>query len=122
MTSYVDLKIDPIKNDIAYENGKVKLTHNEDEVMQRIRTRLRRVAGEWFLDISAGLPYYGGEMLGSKDANYVMLLIRAEILQTEGVGDVEDISVNYNRETRAATINARVKILGSSYKITEEIK
>lgn len=117
----IDIGIDPITNDIMSIDGKVGIVKGSDEVVQRVKTRLRRVLGEWFLDISAGLPYFNGDMLGGKDTKYVLMIVKAEILDTEGVQEVTSISINYNHDTRKANVAAKIIVNSIPYTITEEI-
>ena len=121
MAGYIDIGINSITNDIMSKNGLVGFVDLNDEVVQRVRTRLRRVLGEWFLQITAGLPYFNGEMLGGKNKQYVMLVIKAEILNTDGVQDIKSISLEYNSDTRKITITADITVNATSYSITEDI-
>ena len=121
MAGYVDIGIDPITNDISHEDGLIKYTKNEDEVIQRIRTCLRRIEGEWFLDINAGLPYFGGQMLGGKDLEYVKLLIREEILSIKGVEKINDINIIMDTKNKKVSVYIEVQLNENIYKITEEM-
>ena len=49
MSGYIDLPINNAKNDLAYENGRIKWVTGDDEIIQRVKVRLRRMFGEWFL-------------------------------------------------------------------------
>ena len=46
--------------DLEFKNGDLTggIVTGDDEVIQRIRTRLFRELGEWFLNTSSGLPWY----------------------------------------------------------------
>lgn len=117
----IDIAIDPLTNDIASEDGLVKITSSENEVIQRVRTRLRRVAGEWFLQTTAGVPYFNGEMLGGKNAQYIIMVIRAEIAETQGVTEIKTIGIDYNKDTRKTSIFATIIVSQEQFMITEEI-
>ncbi|MCC8194885.1 MAG: hypothetical protein LIP28_09605 [Deltaproteobacteria bacterium] len=64
-----------------------------DEIIQRLKIRLWRHLGEWFLATGAGLPWYtagrkgakSGAILGSRDRTAAELRIRRETLETDGV-------------------------------------
>lgn len=117
----IDIGIDPITNDIMSIDGKVGIVNGSDEVVQRVKTRLRRILGEWFLNINAGIPYFNGDMLGGKNTQYVLMIINAEILKTDGVQEVTDISISYNKDTRKATVFAKITVNSKPYSIMEEI-
>lgn len=77
-----DLKLDPASRDLT--SG---LVTSLEEILQRLVTRLQREYGEWFLDITAGLPWYqnGEGLLGSRNKTMLDLIIRRETLNTTGV-------------------------------------
>ena len=75
--------------DLEFKNGDLTggIVTGDDEVIQRIRTRLFRELGEWFLNTASGLPWYqdGKGILGSplRDKGAVDLFIRKQALGTE---------------------------------------
>lgn len=77
-----------------------------DAIMQRLKIRLWRHRGEWFLNRRAGLPWYdldgsgssasaGRGMLGSRDIRAAELAIRRETLETEGVLRILTLDVTF---------------------------
>lgn len=76
------------------------------EIMQRLITRLQRELGEWFLDTEAGLPWYqkGQGLLGSKKKQLLDLLLRKEVLGTEGVLRIVDYSSVYASVARQYSV------------------
>lgn len=66
---------------------------SQEEILQRLITRLKRELGEWFLETSVGLPWYqeGYGLLGSKNQEMLDMLIRAETLGTDGVERILDM-------------------------------
>ena len=80
--------------DLEFKNGDLTggIVTGDDEVIQRIRTRLFRELGEWFLNTASGLPWYqdGKGILGSplRDKGAVDLFIRKQALGTEGVSRI----------------------------------
>lgn len=83
-----------------------------DEVMQRLKLRLLRELGEWFLDTTAGLPWYqdGHGMLGAKmsQQNNALLLIRRCVMDTEGVKAIEKLTTRYILGNRTFSVYIRV--------------
>lgn len=121
MSGYIDLPIDPVKNDLVYKNGKIVWVKGNDEVIQRVRTRLRRVFGEWFLYYTAGIPYFNGMILGSNNYEYVRLVLRNEILQTRGVTECPTINIVTDGKNKKTYVYAEIKVNADTYTINEEI-
>ena len=121
MSEYFDIGIDTMTNDISHAEGVILFTSKDDETAQRIRTCLRRIKGEWFLDVNAGLPYFGGQMLGGKDLEYVKLLIREELLRIEGVNKITEINILMDKTTKKVSVYVELELENNSYRITEEI-
>ena len=59
------------ENDLYFTNGKLAFingTNTDQEILQRIRVRLRFFQGEWYLNINHGIPYLNN-ILGTKQIN-----------------------------------------------------
>lgn len=111
-----DLRIDHGKGDLV-----AGCANGRDEIVQRVRTRLWRHLGEWFVNTSCGLPWHAGPssimpgrlspdgaILGSRDFRYADLWIRNEIAETEGVIRVMDFNTHFDASTRVYSIRARI--------------
>lgn len=70
---------------------------------QAILTRLRLFLGEWYLDISKGVPYQGG-VLGKYTDKSADPTIRDTILKTFGVSGIVSYESSYNAETRVFSV------------------
>ncbi len=73
--------------DISSRDMTGGIVSGPNEVIQRLVTRLNRELGEWFLDVTVGLPWYqhGRGLLGSRNKSQLDALIRRETLKTDGV-------------------------------------
>lgn len=121
MAGYLDIGIDTKTNDIAHSDGLIGYVNLDAETIQRVRTCLRRIEGEWFLDVEAGLPYFGGQMLGGKDFEYVKMLIREELLGIEGVQKVAEINLVIDPPTKKVSVYVEIELNETVYKITEDL-
>lgn len=89
-------------NDIFFTNyGLTFVSDSDDEILQRIKIRLRFFQGEWFLNINHGVPYFQS-ILGEKplNLNLVSNLLIDQILDVEGVGSVEETIIDYDEVER----------------------
>ena len=121
MSGYVDLPISDKTNDLAYKDGKIVWAKGDDEILQRVKIRLRRMFGVWFLYYTAGIPYFNGQMLGSNDYEYAKLILRSEIVNTEGVTDCEEINLIIDHSTRMVSVYAKIKVNSKIYQVNEEL-
>ena len=53
-----DIALDTATGDLLLENFDLQLVEGRDQIAQNLMIRLRFILGEWFLDITAGIPYY----------------------------------------------------------------
>lgn len=120
MSGYVDLPINE-KNDLAYKDGKILWVKGDEEILQRVIIRLRRVFGEWFLYYTAGIPYFNGRILGSNDYDYTRLVLRNEIIETKGVTSCETLNLITDSETNKVMVYAEIKVNSKIYQVNEEL-
>ena len=74
-------------------------------VGQKVVTRLKLIQGEWFLDKTAGAPWFT-EILGYTNPTNRDLVIKNVILTTDNVNEITSYSSNVNATTREYTVNA----------------
>jgi hypothetical protein len=96
-----NLYIDPITKDLAITDFNLQLTANSNEnLAQKVETRLNTFAGEWFLNVELGVPYY--QRILKKNPNYadVNSLLLSIVASTPGVESVEAFAVKFETSTR----------------------
>lgn len=104
-----DLLVSP-EGDIALGNS----------VAQKIRIRLLWFEGEWKWDVDEGLPYMSDLFIKNPDVDTFEGIVRSKIFEVDEVTDVKEVLVDYDRQTRIATI--RYTALTDYETIKEEVK
>lgn len=105
--SRVGLAIDPTTNDLFLEdNGELAIVHDAEAVGQHVRQRLMTFEGEWFLDNTAGVVWLSKIMGRGYDPALAESVVKAEILDTEGVTSIESFSVSFNKTQRNLEIRS----------------
>ena len=92
------------------------LTVLEDEVNQRMTVRLNFFQGEWFLDLSAGTPYYQQILQKGVTDEVIRGVFGAVVKGTEGVSRLIDIQYTLNKSTREMRLSFKAQLEdGSTY-------
>lgn len=104
-----DLYVSP-EGDIALGNS----------VAQKIRIRLLWFEGEWKWDVDEGLPYMSDLFIKNPDVDTFEGIVRSKIFEVDEVTDVREVLVDYDRQTRIATI--KYTALTDYETIKEEVK
>lgn len=94
--------------DMTFGHGQQDfLRDTPDAVAQAVVTRLRLLAGEWFLDLADGTPWQAGVMGKHTQATYDPV-IRRRILQTEGVTGISEYTSVFDGAARRLTVTATI--------------
>jgi hypothetical protein len=89
-------------NDIYFTNYQLTFTKSkQQEILQRVKIRLRFFEGEWFLNTIHGVPYYQN-IIGTKPINLNIInnIFINEILDVEGVLSIQESKLDYDNEKR----------------------
>lgn len=89
------------------------LIDSPEAVVQAVITRLRLAAGEWFLNITEGVPYLT-DILGYGNMLKYDFVIQETIKNTQGVSNVDQYASYYNSQTRKVTITATISTIYGS--------
>jgi hypothetical protein len=92
-------------HDIFVSDSDLTLTTPSNFVTQSLKIRLQFITNEWFLDVTAGLPY--PTVIFEKGVNIDLIynLYRDEILQTNGVKDLQSLVLIPSNDTRSLNIS-----------------
>lgn len=100
-----DLALDPVTRDLILP---VRLVAGAERVAQSVGIRLRAWRGEWFLDLGHGVPYIQEIMGKNIRPEMVEAVLRAQILDVQGVKSIKSFRIEINNQTRVASVNFEV--------------
>lgn len=82
-------------NDLIVSAGSLKTVEGSAETVQHVRSRLLFYLEEWFLDLTAGVPYF--QEIFTKPANLANIesILKSKILRTPGVERLTEFSMEY---------------------------
>jgi hypothetical protein len=94
--------------DFSFGQGSANyLVDSRETVAQEVLTTLLLFQGEWFLDITAGVPWFT-QVAGVGTIPIYDSIIKEAILNVQGVTAIAKYSSSMNRATRVLTVAATV--------------
>lgn len=95
-------------DDLAIKDGKFEIVSKKDEVAQRIKTSLLHEYDEYFLNYTAGVPWYQS-ILGSRNTKNAELIFRKIALDVPGVISVIGLNTNTSNGRTTVALTAEVQ-------------
>lgn len=109
--------------DLEIKNNKLGLTkHDSDEeISQRLKQALLYFYGEWFLDVTAGVPWFQIILQKGTSPEIIEGIIKDVIIGVNGVATLNRFSpIEYEPKTRQMRISFDVTTInGNNLKINE---
>ena len=107
MRQHIGLALDPDTNDLFLRaDGSLAVVAEAEAVGQHVRQRLMTFEGEWFLDTTAGVPWLDQLLGKAYDPALAEAVVKAEIMDTDGVTEITSFSVRFLREQRNLDIHS----------------
>ncbi len=100
-----DLATSDTTADLELTNGDLTLSKGVDAVKQALRQELKMFAGEWFLDLDYGVPYYKNVLVKKPNTGLIRGIFEETILATPGVLELTSLSLDYNSAARTLTVS-----------------
>ena len=119
-----DLALDPTTRDLLLTRGadglrRGSLTSGAGAVRQKVLLRLSLAQGEYPLDTSVGIPYFGTVFSKASGRRVAESLFRRAIATCPGVRSVESFALSVNA-ARLASLGFRVTTVeGESFTVTD---
>lgn len=95
--------------DLSIENGDMVLVDGVDAIKQLLSQRLKFFLGEWFLDLSKGIPYFEKVLLKNPSPIVLDTIFKQQILSTPGVLGLEQFNIELDTARRTMSITLRAK-------------
>lgn len=86
----------------------VAIAAGADAVVQTITTRLRLFRGEWWLDTTAGMPWFEEVFEGGQDLRRIESALKTQILATPGVEAILSFDLDFTASTRELSVSFEV--------------
>ena len=114
----MDLKIDDTTGDIVVDGDLVTVSESY-EVRQYLRSKLKTFLGEWFLDLTVGVPYYEEVFKKNPDAVVIDAAFKEAILSTPGVLELMEFEMGFDNALRKLSLDFKVRSLDGPINFSE---
>lgn len=99
-----DIATDDNTGDLLLTNGDLSLARGAVAVKQALRQELKMFAGEWFLDLDYGVPYYKNVLVKNPNPQLLEGIFQQKILSTPGVLELTSFSLTYDASARTLSL------------------
>lgn len=119
MSHLIDFKISPITHDLVFENRDLAFVTGIDYYRQKISIVLQFFFGEWYLDTTLGIKFFEVILIKSPDETLVNNLIKAAILEVDGMLQILEYDSIFNKATRTFSITGKVLTDAGAFTLDE---
>ena len=107
--------------DLDQTSGGIVLVDGAQQVLQQIRSNLRTFLGEYFMDVTKGVPYF--ELVFQKGTGQGVIegLLKQAIVNTDGVLQLTDFTLVLGGQTRLGSVTFTVLTTNGVVTSTETI-
>ena len=105
----INLQLDE-NGDIFTRNYGLAHISGNDQIAQRISTRLKLLLGEWFLDTGAGVPWFDQILVKNPNRAIVQGALKRTILQTPKVNELVEFDIAEDSVNRKIVIHFAVTV------------
>lgn len=104
-----DIAMDINTNDMVLQNRDIFVIDNAERVAQQIVIQLRFWYGEWFLDISDGVPYLERVLVKNPNLNHIRQVFREAINKVPDVTKIYYVELEYDEVARELSVSFSVQ-------------
>lgn len=90
------------------------LIYGPDAIRQKVKQVLQLIKGEWFLDVTQGVPWFESILTRNPSFELIRNIIRKKIMSVKGIAAVPTLALEYDKATRNLTIQFEAKLVGGT--------
>lgn len=117
----MDLALTDDTHDLKVTGYDLSLVTGTDLMIQRLKQSLWFFQGEWYLDITDGVPYYQDVLKKAPDRITVESVIKAAIIETPGVTELTAFEIEYENAPRRLLVTFSVDTVYGNLSLSEEV-
>lgn len=115
----IDFQLDQVTNDLVFSDFDFHLIDDTNQIMQNLAIRLRFFLGEWYLDITQGVPYY--EVFFKKAPNQIQIesILKQEIVTTRGILELTSFQSDFDQRRRIYSVKFSARSINGENLVKE---
>lgn len=90
--------------DLVITAGQLVILSDGDAIKQAVRSMLRTIKGEWFLDTSVGVDHLGKILVTAPDLGVIRAELVRAIESVAGVDTITAITLSHDRQARTLAV------------------
>lgn len=107
-----DLKLIEGTNNLELSIFDFQFTSDLSEyVAQKLKIKLSMFQGEWYLNNTAGMPYFQDILISNPNIDLIEDLYKASIRDTYGVSEIVEFNSFFDKSIRKFTVEFTVKLI-----------
>ncbi len=114
----IDLKLDDLNHDLTVQNYDLQLVTEADQLTQKLKNKILFFYSEWFLDTTQGVQYYEIALVKNPDLVLISNMIKAAILDTQGVFEIISYEQTMDNRARKLSVNFIVDTIYGNLTVT----
>jgi len=99
-----DIELDKASHDLRVYHGDLQIVRDVPAIRQEADMRMQFFLEEWFLDKTAGIPYFQNVLVKAPNLAAIRTVFRDEILNTAGIRSLTKLELDFNASTRKLTV------------------
>jgi len=109
-------------NDMYRNTAHIAILIDSDAVLQTVKSRLLLHYSEWFLDLSAGIPWFTELLTHNPDFSLIESRVAETIIDTDGVTDLINLAMTFRGSQRELYIDfSYMDIYGTTRTETQRV-
>lgn len=100
----LDFALNAKTHDLIIADGDLIAIDNAERVAQQIKIQLLTWLGEWFLDITHGVPYLDYILVKNPNIELARSIFKEQIMKVDDVDDVTSLEIYYNATERTMVV------------------
>ena len=100
----LDFALNAKTHDLIIADGDLIAIDNAERVAQQIKIQLLTWLGEWFLDITHGVPYLDYILVKNPNIELARSIFKEQIMKVDDVDDVTSLEIYYNATERTMAV------------------